>query len=85
MLLTYDDQEDILFIKFIDGPVIQDISYSWNVNIGFTDKGIGQITILDAKEYGLMPIEFDTKLQSVLYEQYFRNFQNIHKKVRLPS
>ncbi|ETR65714.1 hypothetical protein MHK_008207 [Candidatus Magnetomorum sp. HK-1] len=81
MFLTYDDQEDILFIKFIDRPVIQDVSYSWNINIGFTDKGIGQITILDAKEYGLMPIEFDTKLQSILYDQYFSNFQNVHKKV----
>jgi len=78
MLLTYDEKEDILFIQFIDSPVIQDISYDWNINIGMTDKGIGQITILDAKEYGLMPIEFDKTLQNVIYDQYYKNVKDVY-------
>ena len=57
MNIDYDEKEDILFIRFNDEPVEQDISYGWNVNVGMTAKGIGQITILDAKAAGLLPIK----------------------------
>ncbi len=56
MEISYDKTEDILFIRFNDAVVIRDISYGWNVNIGMTEQGIGQITILDAKEAGLLPL-----------------------------
>ncbi len=57
MNIDYDEQEDILFIRFSDAPVEQDISYGWNVNVGMTAGGIGQITILDAKADGLLPVK----------------------------
>lgn len=56
MKIDYDEKEDILFIRFSDDMVEQDISYGWNVNVGMTAKGIGQITILDAKADGLLPV-----------------------------
>ncbi|MBF0192837.1 MAG: DUF2283 domain-containing protein [Magnetococcales bacterium] len=56
MNIDYDEQEDILFIRFNDEPVERDISYGWNVNVGMTAKGIGQMTILDAKADGLLPL-----------------------------
>jgi hypothetical protein len=49
MEISYDEMEDILFIRFNNEPIIKDISYNWNVNVGITSQGIGQITILDAK------------------------------------
>ncbi|MEO5347790.1 MAG: DUF2283 domain-containing protein [Magnetococcus sp. YQC-9] len=57
MDIDYDEQEDTLFIRFRDAPVERDISYSWNVNVGMTAHGIGQITILDAKADGLLPVK----------------------------
>ncbi|MBF0098828.1 MAG: DUF2283 domain-containing protein [Magnetococcales bacterium] len=57
MKIDYDEEEDILFIRFNDEPVEQDISYGWNVNVGMTAGGIGQITILDAKADGLLPVK----------------------------
>ncbi|MBF0098688.1 MAG: DUF2283 domain-containing protein [Magnetococcales bacterium] len=56
MNIDYDAQEDILFIRFSQDPVERDISYGWNVNVGMTANGIGQITILDAKADGLLPL-----------------------------
>ncbi|MEO5352966.1 MAG: DUF2283 domain-containing protein [Magnetococcus sp. XQGC-1] len=57
MNIDYDEQEDILFIRFSDAPVERDSSYGWNVNIGMTAGGSGQITILDAKADGLLPVK----------------------------
>ncbi|MBF0295437.1 MAG: DUF2283 domain-containing protein [Magnetococcales bacterium] len=57
MKIDYDEQDDILFIRFSDDPVEKDISHGWNVNVGMTAKGIGQITILDAKADGLLPLQ----------------------------
>jgi hypothetical protein len=30
---------------------------SWNVNIGYTADGIGEITILDAQKTGMCPLQ----------------------------
>lgn len=68
MKLHYNKQDDILFIEFNDHPVIRDISYGWNVNVGFTDQGIGQITILDANADRLFPLEIDDNLSAMLYQ-----------------
>lgn len=57
MKLEYDEKEDVLFISFRNEPIIKDISYGWNVNVGMTEQGIGQITILDAKADGLLPLQ----------------------------
>ena len=58
MEISYDETEDILFIRFNDEPIVRDISYGWHVNVGMTETGIGQITILEANRfiYRLKPI-----------------------------
>lgn len=45
-----------MFILFNNEKIVKDISYGWNVNVGMTSKGIGQITVLDAKASNLLPI-----------------------------
>lgn len=57
MKIEYDEAEDILLIRFSDAPVVRDISHGWNVTVGLTERGIGQITLLDAKAAGLLPLE----------------------------
>lgn len=57
MRIKYDDQEDILHIEFSQEPIVKDISYGWNINIGYTAQGIAEITILDAKANGYWPLE----------------------------
>lgn len=67
MNIDYNEQDDILFIRFNDSPVEQDVSYGWNINIGMTAHGIGQITILDAKADGLLPLKIPmTVLQQTI-------------------
>jgi len=57
MRITYDDQDDILCIEFSKEPIVKDVSHGWNVNIGYTAKGIAGITVLDAKAAGYWPLE----------------------------
>jgi len=56
MQIDYDEQDDILLITFNSDPIIKDISLNWHVNIGFTEQGIGEISILEAKQSGLLPL-----------------------------
>ncbi|MEW6354544.1 MAG: DUF2283 domain-containing protein [Pseudomonadota bacterium] len=62
MDITYNDKEDILFINFNHEKIVKDISYGWNVNVGLTDKGIGQITVLDAKAAHLLPVHISPEI-----------------------
>ena len=57
MRLEYDDEEDILHIQLSKEPIVKDVSYGWNVNIGYGAKGITEITLLDAKANGYWPPE----------------------------
>ena len=57
MRINYDDQEDILNIEFSKEPIVRDVSYGWNINIGYTAQGIAEVTILDAKANGYWPLE----------------------------
>jgi uncharacterized protein YuzE len=57
MKIDYDDAEDTLRIELQGGRIVRDESHGWNVNIGYTETGIGQIVILDAKAAGFWPIE----------------------------
>ncbi len=57
MRIVYDNQDDILHIAFSGNPVVRDVSYGWNVNIGYSAQGIAEITVLDAKAAGYWPIE----------------------------
>lgn len=57
MRIEYEAQDDILRIVFSEAQLIKDISYNWNINVGFALTGIGEITILDAKANGYWPLE----------------------------
>ena len=57
MRIEYDNQDDILHIEFSKDPIVKDVSYGWNVNVGYGAKGIAEITILDAKADGYWPLE----------------------------
>ncbi len=62
MDISYDEKEDILFISFSHEKIVKDVSCGWNVNIGVTDAGIGQITVLDANAARLLPIHIPPSL-----------------------
>ena len=66
MEISYDNKDDILFIRFNDDPIVEDVSHGWNVNLGMTARGIGQITILDAKAADLIPIHMAPDLRPAL-------------------
>ena len=66
MQIDYDDSEDILFIKFNNEAVQKDISYGWNVHVGMTAHGIGQISILNAKADKFLPIRLPKKNLSTI-------------------
>ena len=64
MKMSYDPEDDILVIEFNKDNIVRDISLNWNVNIGMTEQGIGEIIILDAKKAGLLPIEMGDELRA---------------------
>jgi hypothetical protein len=57
MKITYFEEDDILQIEFKKEPIVRDVSYGWNVQIGYTASGLGEISILDAKAAGYWPLE----------------------------
>ena len=65
MKLNYYPEDDILVIEFNNEKIIKDISLNWNVNIGMTATGVGEIVILNAKQENLLPIELNSELQKV--------------------
>jgi uncharacterized protein YuzE len=64
--ISYDEKDDILFIRFNREPIVEDVSCGRNANIGMTAHGIGQITILDAEASNLLPIHLSPVLKPVL-------------------
>ncbi len=64
MKMNYDSDDDILVIEFNKDSIVRDISLNWNVNIGMTEQGIGEIVILDAKKAGLLPVEIGDELRA---------------------
>lgn len=63
--IDYDEKEDLLFIRFSSEKIIKDVSYGWNIHVGMTKDGVGQITILDAKANGLLPLQIPKKLLQI--------------------
>ncbi|MEA1053059.1 DUF2283 domain-containing protein [Lamprobacter modestohalophilus] len=59
MKIIYYEEDDILFVEMSKGPIVRDESVSWNVNIGYTTEGIGEITILDARQIGMYPLQIE--------------------------
>ena len=64
MKIGYNESDDILYIRFSDEPVTRDESLNWNVHVGFSATGIREITILDAKKRGYLPLKIDDALKS---------------------
>lgn len=56
MRVVYYDEYDTLFIELAVGKVIQGESRQRNVHVRYTPDGIGDITILDAKKKGFIPL-----------------------------
>lgn len=59
MKILYYEQDDTLFIEFSKNKVVRDESLNWNIHIGYTEDGIGEITILDAEKSGLYPLQME--------------------------
>ncbi|MBK1718768.1 DUF2283 domain-containing protein [Thiocystis violacea] len=59
MRIVYYEEDDILFIEISKGAILRDESVSWNVNIGYTADGIGEMTILDAQKSGIYPLQIE--------------------------
>ena len=64
MRIGYNEAEDILYIRFSDEPVTRDESLNWNVHVGFSATGVREITVLDAKKRGYLPLKIDDALKS---------------------
>jgi uncharacterized protein YuzE len=64
MRIGYNEADDILYIRFSDEPVVRDESLNWNVHVGYSASGIREITILDAKKRGYLPLKIDDALKS---------------------
>ena len=48
MKITYDSTEDVLCVRFSNAPVAKDVSYDWNVSVGYDADGhLADMTILD--------------------------------------
>jgi uncharacterized protein YuzE len=62
MKIVYYEEDDILFLEFAKGEIVRDESLSWNVNIGYTADGIGEITIMDAQKGGMYPLQIERVL-----------------------
>jgi len=65
MKIIYYEEDDMLFIEFQKGQIVRDEALSWNVNIAYTQDGIGEITILDAQKNGLYPLQIEKVLSDV--------------------
>ncbi len=65
MKIVYYEEDDTLFIEFQKGQIVRDESLNWNINIGYTEDGIGEITILEAQKNGLYPLQIEKILSDV--------------------
>jgi len=59
MKIVYYEKDDTLFLEFQKGEIVRDESLNWNINIGYTQDGIGEITILEAQQNGLYPLQIE--------------------------
>jgi uncharacterized protein YuzE len=59
MRIVYYKEDDILFIEFSKGAIQRDESVGWNIDLGYTADGAGEITILDAQKIGIYPLQIE--------------------------
>ena len=62
MKIVYYEEDDTLFVEFSKDEIVRDESLNWNINIGYTKEGIGEITILEAAKNGLYPLQIERVL-----------------------
>jgi len=65
MKIVYYEEDDTLFMELSKGDVVRDESLNWNIHIGYTADGIGEITILEAAKNGLYPLQIERILAEV--------------------
>lgn len=65
MKIVYYKKDDTLFIEFSKRATLRDESVSWNVNIGYTAEGLGEVTILDAKKCWIYPLQIERVVDDV--------------------
>lgn len=66
MKISYHEADDILHIELQTGKIVRDVSLNWNVNIGYTELGVGEITIIEAKKAGFFPLILDGDMDKLL-------------------
>lgn len=59
MKIACYEEDDILFLELAKGEIVRDESASWNIDIGYTADGIGEIAILDAQKSGSYPLQIE--------------------------
>lgn len=59
MRIVYYEEDDILFIEISKGKILRDESVGWNINLGYTADGVGEITILEAQKSGIYPLQIE--------------------------
>lgn len=59
MKIVYYEEDDILYIEFSKGTILRDVSVGWNINLGYTADGIGEISILEAQKSGIYPLRIE--------------------------
>lgn len=62
MKISYDGRDDIILIEYSHEKIVKDVSYGWNVNVGYSESGIAEISFLDAKKAGYWPLENSKEL-----------------------
>ncbi len=62
METVYYPDDDILYIRLSNKPVVREVSHDWHVNIAYAEDGdVVEMTILDAKAIGLYPVRTEDK------------------------
>ncbi len=69
MKISCHESDDILHIELQTGAIARDVSLNWNVNVGYTNEGVGEITILDAQQAGLFPWVLDGDMDKLLEKE----------------
>ena len=62
MKIVYYEEDDTLFIEFSKAAIVRDESLGWNINLGYTEEGLGEMTILEAQKQGLYPLQVERVL-----------------------
>jgi uncharacterized protein YuzE len=65
MKIVYCEEDDTLYLEFQKGKIVRDESLNWNITIGYTQDGIGEITVLEAQKNGFYPLQIERVLSGV--------------------